>query len=396
MRIAVVFYAQHLFRVRSHRSPDLSKNSYFYACFPYSIKFILTCLFAKAITLFAIAGQAQDRVIPVGLDVVMAESIYEEILLSGSVMARRVSMLSPSVDGLISKMFVDDGEPVKQGGILVQLDRVLAELEMDQAAAKLEEERARLKEAIRQRDEVVELTQKKYISETTFKRSIADVQMKTAAVKRLDAEYKLQLELVNRHTIKAPFGGVIAKKFVEVGQWVETGTTVFELVDNAVLRIDIPVPQRYFNRIEIGLPVSVELDVFPGKIFEAAVTMKIPVADVIARTFSIRVEINNKDKLMAPGMSARVNLKIKDQSASAVLTVPRDAIVLKADGSEVVWLVIEESGDLHVKPIIVKTGHQLKERVEILNQELQAGDRIVSQGNEILTAGQKVRIVKQR
>ena len=262
-------------------------------------------------------------------------------------------------------------------------------------AQALQEERARLKEAIRQRDEVVELTQKKYISETTFKRSIADVQMKTAAVKRLDAEYKLQVELVNRHIIKAPFGGVIAKKLVEVGQWVETGTTVLELVDNAMLRIDIPVPQRYFNRIEVGLPVSIELDAFPGKIFEAAVTMKIPVANAIARTFPIRVEINNKNKLIAPGMSARVNLKIKDQDASAVLTVPRDAIVVKADGSKVVWLVIEESNDLQVKPVIVNTGRQHKDRVEILNHELQAGDRIVSQGNEILTAGQKVRIAKQ-
>ena len=94
-------YAHYLFRVRSRRHPDLSENSYFHACVPYSIKFILACLFAKAITLFAIAGQAQDRVIPVGLDVVTAESIYEEILLSGSVMARRVSMLSSSVDDFV-------------------------------------------------------------------------------------------------------------------------------------------------------------------------------------------------------------------------------------------------------------------------------------------------------
>ncbi len=337
---------------------------------------------------------AEETATPVTISVAEIAPVFQEIPLNGTVTARRVSKLSPRVDGLVDEVLVDEGDSIEAGAVLLRLDQVLADIESSRAHAALEEARARYKEAIRQRDEAADLVAKKHIASTAYEKSIAEVEINAAAVKRLEAEHRRQRELVKRHSIRAPFAGVIGRKLVEIGQWVETGSAVFELVEIDVLRIEVPVPQFYFGAVALGTPAAVRFDALPGQIFEAAVTMKIPVSNTTARTFPIRIEMDNKSRLKAPGMSARVSLLLQEETHTAALQLPRDAVVRKPDGSQTVWVVSEENGVLSAVPVIVEVGRAARGKVEIVSGALNPGDRVVINGNEILRPGQHIRIIE--
>lgn len=335
-----------------------------------------------------------EQIVPVAVGVVEKTAIDQEVPLSGSVLARRRSELSSEVDALVAAVPVEEGDVVKRGAVLVRLDAALAELEALTAAAALEEARSRYKEAIRQRDEAARLVSKKFVAETDYKAKISEADTALAAINRLAAEYRRRAELVKRHLIRAPFDGVIANKEVEVGEWAEAGSPLLELVEIDRLRIDVPVPQRYFARIHRDSPVRLRFDAFPGRVFEATVTFKIPVGHPAARTFPVRIEIENRGRLIAPGMSARVVFLLKpNERVEAALMLPRDAIVRLPDGTERVWRVESDKGTARVEAVDVVTGRSFGALVEMKSGALTQGDRIVVRGNESLKPGQSVRIV---
>ncbi len=336
---------------------------------------------------------AQERRAPVTVATAELGPLFQEVSLTGTATARRVSKLSPRVDGLVAEMLIDAGDMVQKGEVLVRLDKDLADIELASARAALDEAEAQLKEATRQRDEAAELVAKKHIPETTYESTIAQVEINEAAVKRLQAEYRRQQEIVERHIIRAPFDGVVGAKLVEVGEWVQTGTPVIELVEIDTLRVDVPVPQHYFRQVEIGTPATVRFDALPDRTFEAQVTMKVPVSNPAARTFPVRIEMDNRARLKAPGMSARVTLLMREEGAADALKVPRDAVVRLPDGSQTVWLITDKDGVPSATPVVVRTGRSAGNSIEILGKALNPSDRIVVRGNENLQPGQPVRII---
>lgn len=129
-------------------------------------------------------------------------------------------------------------------------------------------------EAQRQKDEAAELVEKKHISETTYESLSADVKIKAAILEQLRADLKTREEVLRRHTINAPFDGVIVAKEVEEGHWIETGTTLFELLQTNIVRINVPTPQYYFSRIQVGTLASIHFDAYPELEIEAGYFVK--------------------------------------------------------------------------------------------------------------------------
>lgn len=352
-----------------------------------------TALCAALLALVAGAATAQQRAaVPVSVVTVSAGQLHNEIPLSGSVVARRVSLLSSKVDGSVAEMLIEAGDEVRAGAPLVRLDKVMAQIELSSAQSRLDEAQARLKEARRQRDEARRLVNSKHIAKTAFEEARAAVEINSAAVQRLRAEVTAFQETLARHDVTAPFDGVVSRKLVEVGQWVETSTALLELVEIRRLRVDVQVPQHYFAQIEPGTPVTMRLDSLPERVFSAEVTRKIPVGHASARTFPVRIELANDEGLIAPGMSARVRLRLSKSAESLLL--PRDAVVKAPDGSESVWVLVEQDGVETANRVIVETGLAARDLVEITADALKVGDRVVVRGNEILRPGQPVRVTE--
>ena len=357
----------------------------------YSLRFCLLFLLLAANFTYA----QEEKTIPVKIVKAAIAPVFEELPLTGSVTTRRLSRLSPEVAGLAAKLYVDEGDEVKQGDALLELDKVIAQIDRAGAFAQVNEAQARLKEAVRQKNEAAELVEKKHIPATRYEAALASVEIAAAALERLKEELRRRDEIIRQHTIKAPFDGVITQKMVEKGEWVKIDTPLFELTEIGLLRVDVPVPQFYFNDVQLGTPVRLTFDAYPDRNFLAGVTMKVPMSSETARTFPVRIDLDNSERLLAPGMSARVIFQLTQAAGQQVLLLPQDAVVRKPDGSQSIWVLEQDGGGLRAGQIQVRTGRTYRENIEITAGDVQAGDQVVVRGNEILRPGQLVEIKEE-
>lgn len=341
------------------------------------------------------AGAQEQRPAPVTVVKLATAPARTTLPLAGNVTSRRLSRLSPKVAGLVAALYVDEGDEVAPGRVLLELDKAIAELDQSAAQARVKEARARLSESVRRRDEAAELVRKKHLAATSYAATLAAVEIDAAALERLEAELRRQEEILRRHQVTAPFGGVITRRMVETGEWVKIDTALFDLVEMDALWVDVPAPQFYFNDVRPGTPVQIAFDAYPGARFPAVVAMKIPMSNEAARTFPVRIDLDNRQRLVTPGMSARVVFQLDDKEAEQVLLAPQDAIVRSPDGGESIWVLRQEQDALKARPVNVRTGRAYRENIEISGGAVQAGDRAVVRGNELLRPGQPVRIQEE-
>ncbi len=340
------------------------------------------------VVLVAASVRAQQAP-PVMVALVERARVSDELRLTGTVTSERTAALSTRVSGLVERVRVDAGDRVAAGKALIDLDATMAKLALERTGAAVEEARAQLAEQQRLYTEAQEMFARGLIPETRLHAAEAERRVAAARVERLAAEQKQQREIVRRHTLVAPFSGVVSNRYTDPGEWVETGTPVLELVDLLRLRVDVQVPQERYEQISVGSPVKVELDTLLGKQLDGTVAVRVPVKDPSARTFLVRVTVKGGSKLMTPGMSAQVLFPLR--GSAAVVRVPRDAVLRKPDGSTTVWVI--NNGDTPtVSERQVQLGRSLRDWVDV-RSGLNAGMRVVVRGNETLTEGQQVRIL---
>lgn len=332
-----------------------------------------------------------DKPSPVTTTVVVMQTLREEIPLVGTAEALRESALSSRVAGVVQRVHVSEGDWVEAGQEILSLDPAIAELEVVSARARVDEAVARHREAVRRKAEFQSLSNRNAVASTSLDSAVADEQAARATVSRQRAELKRFEELLSRHRLVAPFSGTVARKNVEAGQWVKVDSEVVKLVALGRVRVRAALSQRYYRLVDPDTMARVVFDALPGESFSGQVSALVAAGNQATRSFPVLIELDNAQRRIALGMSARIFIELAGSSAPTLL-VPRDAIVLKADGSRIVWKVNEASGKFQVAPIRVLAGRSREGLVEVLDSTLGAGDRIVLLGNENLRPGQAVRL----
>jgi RND family efflux transporter MFP subunit len=327
--------------------------------------------------------------VPVTLTEVTQETLKEQVSLSATSEPWRRTSLSPRVEGLVVRMRVDEGSRVQEGDPILELDARLAEIALAAGQARVQEAEARHREASRVRDELLRLKAGRHASATSIESAIAEVDIAAAGLARDQAELERLQELRSRHVLEAPFAGMVVARHAEAGQWVQRDDPVIELAALDTLRVRAPLPQRYFPRLEAGARAMVRFDALDGAPLEGRVFARVPLGNESTRSFPLLIDLPNPGLRLAPGMSARVEVELADGEIEA-LTLPRDAVVLRADGSRRVWRVREDDGVLKADQVSVEIGRAVDGRVELVSSELTAGDRVVLLGNENLRPGQTV------
>ncbi len=325
----------------------------------------------------------------VELAVVERKDIVETLRLTGSLTSPFRARLSPDVEGRLISLEVDAGDRVEAGQVLFRLDDELARLELAQAIAAEHEAEAALADSKRRLIEVRELVAENTFPESEALSLDALVTRNTAVLERRRAERAFAAAMLERHTQKSPFSGVIAARDADLGERVDTASNVLLLVAIDRLQLDLQVPQQYFQRVTADTAVSLSLDALPGQILASRVSQVVPVSDPDARTFLVRAEVENSAGKLTPGMSVRAVLRIGTDRQAEV--VPRDAIIRYPDGRTVVWVAAVDDDRYAVEERVVKTGLIFDDSVEIVDG-LAVGERVVIRGNESLQQGQQVRI----
>jgi len=335
--------------------------------------------------------------VPVQVDTVSNRPIVRQINVTGTVTSPRTAVLSTAVAGLVADLTIDEGHRVKTGDTLLKLDAELAQLALERALAEVRQRENAVADARRRFTEAEAVGTQRGIARTQIESLRAEVLGDEAALAASQAAAREQRAIVERHTLKAPFAGVISERHAELGEWVNPGDALLELVATDNLRFDFRVGQENFVALSLDAPVEITLDALPERHVAGHVDTIVPVKDPRARTFLIRVladisEAENPLRI-TPGMSARGKLNI-DAGRSGV-AVSRDALLRFPDGRVTIW-VVETGGDVPVvREQVVRTGLEFDSVVEITNG-LADGDVVVVRGNETLQEGQTVSILNRK
>ena len=346
---------------------------------------------ALAGLLFAAEGFGENSV-PVAVAKVQQQGIFRTVTVTGTVTSPRVARLSASISGLVKELRADVGDTVEAGSLLLTLDPELADLQNQAAKARRDQARAALEDARRRLREAESLGPTKAIAKTMILDLKSEVIQDQAALAQAVAEANYQTALLARHELKAPFAGIISQKLSESGEWIAPGQGIFELVASEGLRLEFAVAEDYLAQLRPDTVVPFTLNAFPGKQFAGRVETIVPVSDPGARTFLLRVAIDERPGTIVPGMSAQGTLKIPTRDSG--LVVPRDAVLRYPDGRTIIWAVKEsDSGPVAVEKR-VELGEVFDGLVEV-RQGVEPDDRVVVKGNEALQEGQRLHILNQ-
>ncbi len=354
---------------------------------PVSFRAILgTLIFVLTANVFAEA--------PVRVEAVSTRTIVQQINVTGTVTSPRTAVLSTAVAGLVEEIVVDEGHRVATGEVLVSLDAELAELALDRSLAEVRQSETALADARRRLADAEEVGANRAIARSEIESLKAEVLSDEAALAASRAALREQEAIVARHQLKAPFAGVISVRHAELGEWVNPGDGLLELVATENLRFDFRVAQDYFSALTPDTPVDIALDAVADRLLRGRIDMIVPIKNPGARTFLVRVladDIDMYDSLaITPGMSVRGKLSL-DTGRRAV-AVSRDAILRFPDGRITVWVVDDRDERPVVREQVVQTGFEFDGMVEITTG-LAEGDLVVTRGNEALQDGQAVNIL---
>ena len=315
-------------------------------------------------------------------------AVVQVVNVSGTVTSPQAAILSPSIGGLVEATLVDAGDRVEEGDLVVTLDSELARLTFERAAAEKTQAQIALDDAKRRLREAEEVGPQRGIAETEIKSLRAEVTRNEAALEASAAAARQQQAVLRRHEVRAPFKGVVSERLAQVGEWVNPGDGLVELVATEGLRFDFRVPQSYYARLDDQTRIDLTLDAVPDEVVAGRVQSIVPVKDPGARTFLLRVVTDAQHRLpVTPGMSVRAAIRI-DTGREAVV-VPRDAVLMYPDGRRTVWIVETEDGKPVVHEKRIDFGLEFDGLVEV-RSGLDAGLDVVTRGNEALRDGETV------
>ncbi len=325
-------------------------------------------------------GAASGAARPPAVEVARVEVVRlaDEAQAVGSLRSRQSVVLRPEVSGRVTRLNFRDGEKVRRGQLLVQLDDQLPMAQVQQAQAELSIARANHKRNS-------ELVAQGFISQRSVDESSANLQV-------ADAKLALAQAQSARLRIVAPFDGIAGIRSINVGDYLKDGADIVNIEDMDAIFVDFRLPERFQTKIQRGQQAVVETDALPGRRFGALVLAIDPLVDANGRSVGVRGCIDNRQLQLRPGMFARVTTVFGERERARV--IPEEAIVPQAGRQFVIRLT--DGADAETKlaqRVEVKIGLRRPGRVEIV-EGLQDGDLIVTAGQQrVQKDGMAVRVL---
>jgi len=310
---------------------------------------------------------------------VEAMTLQDDEAAVGSLRSRQGVMLRPEVAGRVARLGFADGQRVRRGQVLVQLDDTLQQAQLRQAEAQAQIARTSLQ---RSRD----LLAANFISQSSVDQGAATLEVAEAQV----ALAKAQL---GRMKILAPFDGVVGLRSVNIGDYVKDGADLVGVEDVSSVWVDFRLPERVMSRLRAGQAVEAAFDALPGRRFQGRVEAMDAQVDANGRSLLVRARVDNPGGLLRPGMFARVRTVFAVREGA--LVVPEEALVPEGDKRYLVKVVPGPDGGPVAKRLEAQVGRRLPGKAEIL-AGLAAGDLVVTAGHaRLLRAdGQMLKIVE--
>lgn len=323
------------------------------------------------------AGGARGPGGPPAVEVAKVEvqRLEDDSQAVGSVRARQGVVLKPEVSGRIQALSFGDGQRIRKGQLMVQLDDTLQQAQLKQAEASAAIARTNLQRSR-------ELAAQNFVSQSAVDQNAAALEVAMAQVALAQAQ-------LSRMKILAPFDGITGIRSVSVGDYVKDGADLVMIEDVSSLWVDFRLPERYLSRLKVNQNVEVLLDAVPDRKYKAQVDAIDAQLDANGRSVLVRARMANGDGRLRGGMFARVRA-VFDVREKALI-VPEEALVPLGNRQVVFKIADGPSGGKIAQRAEVKIGMRVPGKVEILGG-LAAGDVIVVAGQSRLMRGENLAV----
>ena len=347
---------------------------------------IAWCVATAALAVSSLAASAawaqnqEQPPAPVTVAPVTKGSLASTVTATGTVVSRNDARLAAEVTGRLDWV-AEPGAKVAKGAQLARVDARALELQLaenDAQISRLAANAELLDTQLARLNALPEgVASKSQIEEAAARLSMARHEHAQARAERDSIRHQ-----VARAVIRAPFAGFVAERIRQLGEFVTAGTEVVRLTDTESVEVVARAPVAEAGHLAAGQSVTVRGS---AQEQESKIRAIVPVGDERSRMIEVRIAMSGAGWPI--GSAVRVDLPAARQSAG--LMVPRDAVIVRADGAHVFRV---GKGDL-AERIAVRVGNGDSQRVEVTGT-LKAGDRVVVRGGERLRQGQVVTVAK--
>jgi len=313
---------------------------------------------------------AGGPVIPVVVAPARIEHLALEVEALGTARANESVDVTAKVSNLVTAIRFVEGQQVRKGSVLVELDGAQARADLSVAEAALTESTSQLKRS-----------RELYTTKVLSDQQIEQIEATFAANQARVASARARL---GDTVIRAPFDGRVGLRRVSVGSFVAPGAVITTLDDSSQIKLDFTVPEAAVAAMKPGLTLEATSVAFPGRTFAGKVASVDSRVDPGTRSVVVRAIVPNSDGLLKPGMFMNVRLA---RGAADLLVVPEETLV-------------PEQGDVFV--YVVQDGKASKRRIQTgqrrvgsvqVTEGLQSGELVVTEGTQKLRDGASVAVV---
>ncbi len=285
--------------------------------------------------------------------------------VDGTIEAVNQATVSAQTGGRVVEILYDVNDVVPAGAVIVRLKGTEQRAGLQGAEAALSEARARNTEAATSYQRIADMFQRRVVSKAQFDQATANRDAAAGRLAAAEAGLTTAREGVGYTEIRAPYGGVVTKRLVEVGETVGPGTPLMTGLSLQDLRVNTTIPQSIVMQVRRLKQAAVYVG--DNRVEATKITI-FPEAATPSSTFRARLDLPPGAIDLAPGMYVKVGLVIGEADR---LLVPASAVIERSEVTGV--YVIDAQGQVSLR--YVRPGHRLADKVEIL-AGLSAGERI--------------------
>jgi len=345
---------------------------------------VATTLFIAVFGFAGIAHAIGGDAVSVTVGEVLTEEMAPEVHSAGTVFSRNEILITAGLAGRLAWV-AEPGDYVEQGAAVARFDCAYLALQRDEQMAQADRERADVEALSREVDRLQEAREMLVASVRQYEIAKADRNRAAGNLRIAEVRTRQIDSQLNRCVATAPFAGVVTERRQRAGEDIERSTVIAAMTDTRNLEVRASLPVRYLPRVAIGDTVFIKSSETG---FESLVRKVVPAADPMSQTFQVRIELPEAaPNFLAAGQLVSIRMPLMSKRA---LTVPRDSIVLKEQGS----FVIRIRNDDTAEPISVEVAEANGDRVAVRG-DLIAGDRVAVRGAEGLADGELVAVLTE-
>ncbi|MCP5103072.1 MAG: efflux RND transporter periplasmic adaptor subunit [bacterium] len=332
----------------------------------------------------------KKRPVSVTVEKVKRGVLSRSLNYKGTVLPWQRANIGPEISGRVKKIYKKPGDWAKKNELLAELDTATVKLLLKQAEAVLETANAAYKDARLNFQRLETLYRKDAISRLRMEKAQLALESATTQKKSAEANRDVVKHNLENSYMRAPFKGIITSKNLEEGDIINPmmgmSSGVLTFMDLSKVKIVLAVPAEDIEKISPGQPCKIEVNTLPGRVFAGEVYSKNLAADVVSKTFTVELKVENPGIEIKAGIFADVSIEISRNEN--LLILPLSALIVR-EGADCVVLY----NDGTAKLAHIKTGRR-NDRVFEIRDGLEEGEPVVVKGNYDLKEGSPITVEK--